>query len=257
MEAAMKIKVFTMNLRTEVKGDGINYFPNRQERILDTIKTHRPDLIGFQEVTDNMREWLNTALCGYTLLGCGRGPDYHGESTPIAYRKGGFEPLWLENFWLSLTPNVPGSSYGIDQSGCPRITTAALLKPISGGEPFIFCNTHLDHKGKTARLLGSVQLLQYLTQKPHGFILTGDFNATPEAPEIEIFTSVKERRIIDATAGLPGTFHGFGRLTEPKKIDYIFTDLPCDVSESFVVPDTPVEGVYISDHNPVCAFVEV
>ncbi|HHT53346.1 MAG TPA: endonuclease/exonuclease/phosphatase family protein [Clostridiales bacterium] len=255
----MKIKVFTMNLRTESRGDGINYFPNRQGRILDTIRTHTPDIIGFQEVTDNMRRWLVDALDGYTVLGCGRGSGFHGESTSIAYRKGAFELLWLENFWLSLTPTVPGSTYRLDQSACPRIATAALLAPLSGEAPFVFCNTHLDHRGKTARLLGSVQLLQYLTQKPEGFILTGDFNAPPGTPEIEIITSVNSRRIVDATAGLPGTFHGFGRVPdqEKSKIDYIFTDLPCDTSESFVVPDIPEEGVYISDHNPVCAFIEV
>ena len=84
-----------------------------------------------------MRRWLVDALDGYTVLGCGRGHNFHGESTSIAYRKGAFEPLWLENFWLSLTPAVPGSSYGLDQSACPRIATAVLLVPLAGGEPYI------------------------------------------------------------------------------------------------------------------------
>lgn len=254
----MKIKVFTFNLRTESKNDGINYFPNRRGRILETIRTYNPDIIGFQEATDSMREWLREALDGYTVVGCGRGKNYRGESTLIAYRKNDFEMISCETFWLSLTPGVPGSSYGFDQSACPRVATAALLKPVNGGEPFIFCNTHLDHKGKTARLLGSVQLIQYLTSKPYKFILTGDFNATPDTPEITVFTSVKENPIIDATAGLGGTFHGFTLREIKDKIDYIFTNLPCDASESFVIPDEgDSEGIYISDHNPVCAFIEV
>ena len=41
------------------------------------------------------------------------------------------------------------------------------------------------------------------------------------------------------------------------KIDYIFTDLTADKTESYRVEDAPVDGVYISDHFPVVAFVEV
>ncbi len=254
----MKIKVFTFNLRTESVKDGINYFPCRRGRILDTIRTYSPDIIGFQEATDSMREWLRDELTGYCVVGCGRGKNYRGESTIVAFRKSDFEMINCETFWLSLTPGVPGSGYGFDQSSCPRVATSVLLKPTAGGEPFIFCNTHLDHKGKTARLLGSVQLIQYLTSKPYKFVLTGDFNATPDAPEIGIFSSVVSRQIKDATAGLGGTFHGFNRDAIKSKIDYIFTDLPCDAGESFVIPDEgDANGVFISDHNPVCAFMEV
>lgn len=254
----MKIKVFTFNLRTESKGDGPNYFPNRRGRILDTIKEYCPDIIGFQEATDSMREWVSATLADYITVGCGRGRDYRGESTIISFRRDRFELIKCETFWLSPTPNTPGTGYGIDQSACPRIATAALLKPKNCSEPFLFCNTHLDHKGKTARLLGSVQLLQYLSSQPHKFILTGDFNATPEALEITLLTTVPSFPVADATAGLPGTFHGFGNAASRPKIDYIFTNLRFDPADSFVVPDEPDhDGVYISDHNPVCAQIDV
>ena len=41
------------------------------------------------------------------------------------------------------------------------------------------------------------------------------------------------------------------------KIDYIFTDMACDASKSFVVPDEPVDGIYISDHRPVVSYIEI
>ena len=31
----------------------------------------------------------------------------------------------------------------------------------------------------------------------------------------------------------------------------------CDVNESVLYPDVPVDGVYLSDHRPVGAFVEI
>lgn len=253
----MKIKVFTFNLRCDNTVDGVNVFPNRKERILSTIREYKPDIIGFQEVLDHMRDWLRNELPEYLVVGCGRNADYRGESAVLAYRRDKFEALSSECFWLSATPSVPGSRYGLDQSKCPRITTAVLLKPIEADTPFVFCNTHLDHHGSTARLLGSMQLLQYLSSKPYKFVLTGDFNALPDSPEIKLMTSVPNFPVTDATEGLGGTFHGFGKLENKIKIDYIFTNLPCDTADSFIIPDNAEGGVYISDHHPVCATVEI
>ena len=253
----MKIKVFTFNLRINVPADGKNAFENRKGRILDTIKTYAPELIGFQEANDEMRQWLRDALVDYVVVGCGRKADMSGESAALAYKKDTFEALWSENFWLSATPVVPGSRYGLDQSVCPRLMTAVCLMHKEGTTPFVFCNTHLDHKGKTARLLGSAQIMQYLSQKPYKFVLTGDFNALPDTPEIEVITSQAALGVIDATRELGGTFHDFGRRGEKIKIDYIFTNLPCDIADSFIIPDEGLDGVYISDHHPVCALLEV
>lgn len=252
-----KIKVFTFNLRVEAAVDGINNFPNRRERILDTIREYAPDLIGFQEATDNMRAWLIDSLTDYTVVGCGRGKDWRGESTVIAFKKHLFELISLEDRWLSATPDIPGSTFGGAQSGCPRILTAACLKHREAEEPFIFLNTHLDHKGKTARLLGAVEIMQYLSQKGRHFIITGDMNARPDSAAIAAFTEFRPcgEEVIDATRELGGTFHGFGHLEEPIKIDYIFTDMPCSPKDSFIVPNEPINGIYISDHCPVCAFV--
>lgn len=257
-----ELKVFTFNLRVEAEVDGINHFRNRRGRILDTITAYAPDLIGFQEVNDNMRAWLGDALAplGYTVVGCGRMADMRGESTVAAFKRNAFELVALENKWLSMTPDKPGSTFGGDQSSCPRIYTALTLKPVSG-VPFVFLNTHLDHKGAVARLLGAVEIMQALSCKGLPFIITGDMNALPGTPEIAAFTSPQPNGVpvIDATALLGGTFHAFGRRKpeQMSKIDYIFTDLPCDPGKSFVVPDEPADGVYISDHRPVCAFVQV
>lgn len=252
-----RIKVFTFNLRVEASVDGINIFDNRRGRILDTIREYSPDIIGFQEANDKMREWLIDSLTDYFVVGCGRLDDWRGESTVLAFKKHDFEMISLENRWLSATPDVPGSTFGADQSRCPRMFTAVLLKHCDAREPFIFLNTHLDHKGAIARLLGAVEITQYLSLCGYHFVVTGDMNARPGTPEIEAFTNFAPcgAPVIDATEKLGGTFHGFGKLEVPVKIDYIFTDMPCDTDESFIVPNEPVDGIYITDHCPVCAFV--
>ena len=254
----MKIKVFTFNMRTDVKSDGINCFDGRKERIEQTIRDYSPDIIGFQEIKPHMKAWLRDNFQEYTLIGCGRGKDLMDESCPVAFKKDAFELISSECFWLSATPSVPGTRYGEDQSPCPRITTALLLKHRECEKPFLFVNTHLDHKGSVARLLGSVQLLQYISEKNMPFVLTGDFNAMPESREIKVITDNSVLGIKDLTENIGGTFHNFGKIApaDRHKIDYIFTNMEGDPANAFAIEDEGVNGVYISDHFPLCAFVD-
>ena len=87
-----KIKVMSFNMRTQVEADGVNQFRQRKERILSMLNSQDPDVIGFQEVTDEMRAWLRSALGEkYTVVGCGRMSDYTGEAVAIALRNDMFE----------------------------------------------------------------------------------------------------------------------------------------------------------------------
>ena len=252
---SVKLKICTFNLRTPVKADELNYFPNRKARILECIAKEDPDIIGFQEAAVTTADWLREELNGYVVIGCGRGKTLDDEASLIAYRKNAFEMISAETFWLSLAPSVPGSRYGADQSGCPRIATAAVLKHREADQWFLFVNTHLDHKGSAARMYGAIQILQYIDKKKLPFVLTGDLNAWPDAPEIRVIADCKYLHAVDLTADVGGTFHGFGQRVPNTKIDYIFSDLPADPAESYAVEDLPVDGVYISDHRPVISFV--
>ena len=255
---ATQLKIMSFNLRIDNSGDGINRFFNRFDRVVEVLEKEKPDVVGFQEVSDPMRAALRDRLPDYTVQGCGRGRDCHGEAMLIAYRKDLVEVMSVENIWLSLTPHIPGSRYGGDQSGCPRMFTAIKLKHNDVKEPFYFINTHFDHEGAMARYLASVQMIQYMSQHDEHFVLTGDLNATPDSPEIKLLSdSLGYRGGKDCSADLDGTYHGFGRLPAEKqpKIDYIFSDAVC--KECYKVEDIPVEGQYYSDHNAICAILEM
>lgn len=251
----MEIKVMTFNLRYDCEGDGINSFTNRFNRVLETIKNQNADIIGFQEVIDSMRTRVRNSLDGYTTVGCGRDRNYHGEAMLIAFRTDVFELIRVENIWLSKTPEIPGSRYeDSDQSGCPRMYTKIILKHNDIAEPFYFINTHLDHAGKEARYIEADQLTDDILSLDRKYIITGDFNAIPTDPEIELIKSkISKNGGVDATADIGPTFHDFGRLPEDKavKIDYIFTNAEC--KNVYRVDDIPVNGQYYSDHNAICA----
>ena len=252
------IKVMTFNMRISTPVDGDNWFRNRKPKIAEVIRRENPDIIGFQEVTDKMREFMRDALKDeYTFIGCGSYKDYNGPGNPIAFKRDVFELIELETKWLSPNPEIPGTRYeDADQSKYPRYYLKARLRVIATGETIWYINTHTDHVGVKVRALETTQLLkvmQGIADEP--VILMGDLNAKPEEESIQILSSDASTGIVDVTAHIPHSFHWWGQLNPRIKIDYIFSNLPC--AESHAVEDNPDDGVYISDHNPVVATLKL
>ena len=256
---AIKIKVMTFNLRVRVEGDQNNCFDFRKEKILRVIREEAPDLIGFQEANDMMRRWLQENLTDYYVLGHGRDAKYRGESVPIAFRKDIFSLHSFRQEWLSVTPNLPGSVLGgLDQSKFPRVYACAELLHKDADEPIAIFNIHTDHTGKTARLAEATILCRELAKTPFRFVLTGDFNALPDEPSINMICATADQLgTVDATRHIVGSFHNFRGDVKEYKIDYIFTNLACDPEQSYAVPDDDSCGHYYSDHNALCSFVEI
>ena len=246
------MKLVTYNLRYDFAGDGKNRFPLRQPLILKTIGKNKPDVICFQEILPHMAVWLKKSLTDYMVIGCPRGEHLDGEQVSVAFRRDGYSLLEMRSFWLSETPFVPGSRYP-DQSDCPRICTEALLLEEESGKVFRVFNTHLDHVGKEARRRGLEQILrradaaELFPEAP--MILTGDFNAGPESPEMAV---LRWADLCNATEKIGITYHGFGQADPPSQIDYIVLrgDLRCTRIEKWTEEE---DGVYLSDHYPICA----
>ena len=251
----MKLKVMTFNLRCRTESDGVNIFDNRAPRVLETVKKEAPDLIGFQEATDFQRDFLRRELSdSYIVLGCGRKSNYRGEAPCLAYRRDKFELVKYDTFWLSDTPHIAGSRYeSLDQSVCPRCSAYALLSPDGYDGCIAFFNTHLDHKGEQARIAGMKQTAEEIKAIGCKFVLTGDMNDFPDSKCIAVAKEIEGT--VDAAESVTHTFHNFGKIKDNYKIDYIFTN--AQVLGAYAVEDIPVEGVYISDHYPVCAYIEL
>ena len=248
------LRIMTFNLRVETQEDGINRFSNRVPRVLEAIERESPDLIGFQEAKNEMRAFLRTNLPQYVVLGCGRDVSYNGEGIPIAYREDQFELIEYQTKWLSDTPNNPGTRMGGDQSKYPRIYVFAKLRRIADNKTIAIINVHTDHLGEQARIFESALLIKAMKEiQADAIFLTGDFNATPDSEEIKMLTAENGLNLMDLSANLSGSFHNYGRRVPASKIDYIFSTSSC--VECHLVEDHPVNGVYISDHNPIVASV--
>ena len=62
---------------------------------------------------------------------------------------------------------------------------------------------------------------------------------------------------MDVSENVGATFHDYGRLEVPVKIDYIFTDLRNKLVDCSIIEDEPVNDVYLSDHVPLVAVLEM
>jgi endonuclease/exonuclease/phosphatase family metal-dependent hydrolase len=104
------IDVMTLNIRMDTPRDSINAWPNRAAIVAGFVNDQIPDLLGMQEVLWHQYKYLDSALAGYGSVAAGRDDGLRaGEACPVFYRLGRFERLEDGTFWLSATPDVPGS----------------------------------------------------------------------------------------------------------------------------------------------------
>ena len=246
------MRFVTFNLRCDHGQDGNNCFVFRQPLILEAIAENQPDVMCFQEVLPHMARWLKVNLPEYYVVGCGRGERLDSEQMTIAIRRDRYDLLEMHTYWLSDTPEVPGSLYP-GQSDNPRICTEVMLMEEGSGQLYRVVNTHLDHVGAEARrrgllqILGTVPRVEAFAQAP--MILAGDFNAQPEDPEMAPLFKDPSLRVITTDVGF--TYHGYGKAERPSLIDYIVLRgaLSCEKVWKWT---TERNGVYLSDHYPVC-----
>ena len=251
------LKVVTFNIRGDFGVDGRNNFFRRQPLILKKVAQEQPDIIGFQEVHPQTAIWLRENLKGYYVVGCGREKKLDGEQMTVAFRADRFNLIEMRTFWLSETPYVPASRYE-EQSDCPRSSTELVLMEYATGKVLRVLNTHLDHVGAGARKLGLRQILRYLDDvklfPDAPVILMGDFNAWPDSEEMKVFDEFPG--YVSAADGIGITFHGFMKTSHPECIDYIYTRGAVKCLGACKWTDEE-NGVYLSDHYPVCAELEL
>lgn len=244
------MKLVTFNIRCDYGQDGENCFVHRKDLILKTIAREAPDVLCFQEVVPHVAAWLKEALTDYYVIGCGRSETLRDEQVAIAYRRERMNLISMETFWLSETPEVPGSRYP-DQSICPRTCTEALFEDLEHNTVFRLVNTHLDHVGVQSRARSFRQILEKLEREtffPQApVIITGDFNAPPESEEMQVILDYPGYR--NATENIGITFHDFGKEENAEFIDHVFLK-GCTCTRAVRWMDR--EGnVWLSDHYPV------
>ncbi|MBP9004400.1 MAG: endonuclease/exonuclease/phosphatase family protein [Candidatus Hydrogenedentes bacterium] len=257
---AQTLRVMTFNIRYGTAPDGENHWLKRRGLLVDTIRQYQPDVLGLQECLQVQGEYLQEHLPDYAWHGLGRNRDGSSEMTAVFYRKDRFAPLLIENFWLSDTPEEPGSM-GWDAK-ITRMATRLRLFDRQTGRHFTLVNTHFDHMGEQAREQSVGVVVRRLEQCPppgdEPVIFIGDFNAA--AGKSAPYTAAMNAGFRDAWVESPEkkgpsiTFNGF-KPVDPAaddRIDWILFKGPVEPVRCETI-DRNDNGRYPSDHFPVFA----
>jgi endonuclease/exonuclease/phosphatase family metal-dependent hydrolase len=249
------IRAMSFNIRYDNPDDDPPW-TDRRDGVIQAIANTEPDVVGLQEVLSHQFEHVREQLPGYEWYGVGRRGGDDGEHTPLGWRPGRFEALDRGTFWLSETPDEPGSvSWNANLS---RIASWVDLEERATGLRARAYSTHFSHVSEEARINSSTLLRERIEDRivdGRMSILLGDFNFEPgSSPYLELTQSGlgDARRMADSVEGPEGTFQGFGG--EPgRRIDYVFLPVAVAVNRFRTLPTAdPIR----SDHLPVVADID-
>ncbi len=248
----------SFNIRNLRAKDGVNGWELRRELLCELVRRHRPDVLGIQEAFFPQVEQMRHALPDYDSVGVGRDDGKtEGEYCSLFFLRDRFRPAEQGTFWLSATPDVPGSKQWTREYA--RICTWIRLVDTSG-QAFYAYNTHLDHESQFAREQSIRLILERIQRREHvdPVLLIGDFNMEEDDPAIANFMTARPQafrdtfRAVHPDAKVIGTFHGFTESVNGAKIDFIFASAEWMVLDARILHDNE-EGRYPSDHFPITA----
>jgi len=264
-----EVRVMTFNIRYGTARDGENHWNNRKDLLALTIKAFDPDLLGTQETLAFQRDYLKAQLPGMSMWGVGREDGVEaGEMCALFFRTNRFEKTDGGHFWLSESPDKPGSKSW--DTAITRMVSWVKLRDRRAPDdlPVLFLNTHFDHRGGVARLESARLLRRKITELGRNcrIVLTGDFNAAEQSAPYKALFGEKdgnESPVFDAFrlanpqhGNEEGTFGGFRPdATSGQRIDWIGVSIDWTVFK-VVIDHTSRNGRTPSDHFPVRAIIE-
>lgn len=248
------LRVMSFNVRTPADTEPGRRWEDRREAMVAVIRQAHPAVIGTQELTPVQAKYLQAQLTGYRWFGQGRLGDDSDEHMGVFYDDSALTLVQSGNFWLSPTPDVPGSMGWGDPF--PRMVTWGLFQRRADGQRFYLFNTHFPYRDEDepARVHSAQVLLSRIAALPAdaAVVVTGDFNSEPGSDTWRTLTTA----LRDARATAPRvegprlTFQGFGDGNR-RQIDGIL--LRGMDATHFSTIDTRPGGLYPSDHYPVLA----
>ena len=282
--ASDPIRVLSINVRLSTANDGANNWANRKDFMTEIIAEGNYDFIGTQETVMHPNPDLNqvtfiaSKLPEYGVIGRSRevNPEV-GEAMTIFYKKErwAIDDTDQKTFWLSDTPNVPGSKTD-PKAGCPRSVTVALFHELQDGQrtgqKIYVYNTHYDHMSEEARQRGAIQLMDKVAARKNKdvpVVVMGDMNCGERSPGIRYmkgepmmldekewtppYKLVDTFRVVHPDAVDVGTFNGF-RTPDREKIDYIFVSPGLKTTAAEIIR-TQRDSRYPTDHFPIDAVI--
>jgi endonuclease/exonuclease/phosphatase family metal-dependent hydrolase len=249
--AGESLRVMTFNVRLPMASDGPERWEARRDLFVRTIRGQHPDVFGTQELYKEQGDYVVSKLPEYAWFGMGRKGGDGDEHMGVFYRRDELRVIESGDFWLSDTPDVPGSITWGNQY--PRMVTWAKFQT-KDGRSFVLYDTHLPYREQddALRQRCAALILKRIGELPgdEPFVLTGDFNTSPDTQVHAMMTQHLQDAWLAAPrrSGPEKTFHDFTG-TPDRRIDWILVR-GFEVEDARTVT-THAGKLYPSDHFPV------
>jgi endonuclease/exonuclease/phosphatase family metal-dependent hydrolase len=163
-------------------------WPVRKTALKTALADANPDILCVQEALDEQLKFLDEVLPGHRRVGVGRDDGKSaGEHCAIFFDTARFQALDSGTFWLhEPVDRPPEHTYW----GPKRICSWVRLEDRQSGQSFRVYNTH-NYLTEQARVRAVRIILQRIDKgnPAEPVIVTGDFNAPPEARDRRLFES--------------------------------------------------------------------
>jgi endonuclease/exonuclease/phosphatase family metal-dependent hydrolase len=186
-----------------------------------------------------------------------------GEHLPIAYRAERLRPIESGGFWISPTPDVPGSMLPIAPS--PFLVHWARFERLDTSGRVLVLNAHYGHAPwhhGVSSLVTSERIERLAPRntaegRATSVFLVGDFNALPSSRLVHALTDPAGLGLVDALRAAPeqfgprATFHwGRGDSRIALRLDYVLARTSLPVRRAEVIEERD-GALFASDHHPV------
>lgn len=267
--AGANITLGTYNIRYRTLADKTDdsatnqYWDARADNVAQTIRDAGFDVVGLNELTDDVRHDGHTMLqdmkrnfpapqWGFVLEA--NKPSYD-EATIVAvmYRTDVVEELEHGKFWLAPDPDKYDSNV-YDSGNFGRMSLWVKFRVKATGEIFYFIQTHLHHQGDMAKNEGARLNVEFARRLAGGYpvFVCGDHNCTTDrVPFYGIYTAYFDdsREVAAKVSGSEGTNNVWKGGTL-KRLDYVWVR-GATVNSYATVEKKYGKSFYPSDHFPV------
>ncbi|MBF0430060.1 MAG: endonuclease/exonuclease/phosphatase family protein [Fibrobacteria bacterium] len=261
---SLDLDLMSFNIKN---GTDLEDWNKRKGLVFKLLSDVKPDIAGLQEVNLYQLEELIRSNPNYSSIGVGRiDGDTAGEYCPIVYQNALFDVDTSGTFWLSLTPDEPGS-IGIG-AVLPRIVTWARFREIETGIHFYFYNSHYSHHSDYAREQASRVIGKKIGERENQadrVILTCDCNSEENSPAMKYLMESDDSplqfshsfRELYPHETEAATFHRWSGKTKGSPIDYILVwGERLEVTNAHILNDKKSFRFY-SDHYAITTSITI
>lgn len=256
-----ELRVMSFNIRVRTFLDLLHGWSSRREAMAEVVRGFGPDVMGTQECLAAQLEDIRKRLPEYDVVAAGRNDGQRsGEMCAIFFRRDRFVQRDSGHFWLSDSPEQPGSrSWG---AVWPRMTSWVRLQPRNGGAEFFVFNSHFPvfsdgARDRSAELL-SERIRRIAGRSP--VVITGDFNTDETSDAYRILQGNRltgpwrdaYRFVHPHQQDDEATRHQYRGTVAGRRIDWIFASREMTPVAADIIRDRP-GGRFPSDHYPVTA----